>query len=203
MTKIKTNPLPVLAATDCPACGADDSLVAFRNEARPLASGGVVTSVTGLSGHACEVCGDFFLDDASAAKFAKAGDALVVEARQQAGARLRKQRQGLNLTQAEAAELTGGGHNAFSRYESGQAQPVAAVHNLFTLLDHKPELLAVLRMKDGSRVEVMAKSKGAKVRAQAKTQKGKTLTRSPATGAFVTKKTQAAPAPARARRTAR
>ena len=41
---------------------------------------------------------------------------------------IRKQ---LKLTQAQAAKLAGGGKNAFSRYERGQAKPVAAVINLF------------------------------------------------------------------------
>jgi HTH-type transcriptional regulator/antitoxin MqsA len=57
-------------------------------------------------------------------------------------ARIRKK---LKLTQSEAAQLAGGGKNAFSRYEHGQAKPVAAVINLFRLLDHHPELLIELR----------------------------------------------------------
>jgi HTH-type transcriptional regulator/antitoxin MqsA len=50
-------------------------------------------------------------------------------------------RQKLNLSQQAAARLTGGGHNAFSRYERGAAQPLPAVVNLFRLLDRHPELL--------------------------------------------------------------
>lgn len=57
-------------------------------------------------------------------------------------ARIRKK---LKLTQQEAAQLAGGGKNAFSRYERGQTKPMAAVVNLFRLLDHHPELLAELR----------------------------------------------------------
>jgi HTH-type transcriptional regulator/antitoxin MqsA len=53
-------------------------------------------------------------------------------------ARIRKK---LRLTQVEAAQIAGGGKNAFSRYERGQAKPVAAVVNLFRLLDRHPELL--------------------------------------------------------------
>jgi HTH-type transcriptional regulator/antitoxin MqsA len=58
-------------------------------------------------------------------------------------ARIRKK---LRLTQAEAAVLAGGGKNAFSRYEKGKAKPVAAVINLFRLLDHHPELLNELQL---------------------------------------------------------
>jgi HTH-type transcriptional regulator/antitoxin MqsA len=57
-------------------------------------------------------------------------------------ARIRKK---LGLTQQEAAKLAGGGKNAFSRYERGQAKPVAAVTNLFRLLDKHPALLDELK----------------------------------------------------------
>jgi HTH-type transcriptional regulator/antitoxin MqsA len=53
-------------------------------------------------------------------------------------ARIRKK---LGLSQRKAAELTGGGVNAFSRYENGKAKPVPAVINLFRLLDKHPELI--------------------------------------------------------------
>jgi len=53
-------------------------------------------------------------------------------------ARIRKK---LKLTQREAAQIAGGGHNAFSRYERGESKPVQAVLNLFKLLDRHPELL--------------------------------------------------------------
>ncbi|EQD62953.1 XRE family transcriptional regulator, partial [mine drainage metagenome] len=59
-------------------------------------------------------------------------------------AMLRSIRKRLGLSQKAAAELTGGGHNAFSRYERGEARPMPAVINLFSLLDRHPELLAEL-----------------------------------------------------------
>jgi HTH-type transcriptional regulator/antitoxin MqsA len=37
--------------------------------------------------------------------------------------------------------LTGGGHNAFSRYERGEVLPLPAVIKLLRLLDKHPELL--------------------------------------------------------------
>jgi hypothetical protein len=52
---------------------------------------------------------------------------------------IRRIRRKLGLSQIAAARLTGGGHNAFSRYERGEAMP--AVVNLFRLLDKHPELL--------------------------------------------------------------
>lgn len=47
----------------------------------------------------------------------------------------------LNLTQEQASTISGGGHNAFSRYERLEAQPVMGVINLFRLLDNYPEML--------------------------------------------------------------
>jgi HTH-type transcriptional regulator/antitoxin MqsA len=60
-------------------------------------------------------------------------------------AELSRIRKKLKLTQQEAARLAGGGKNAFSRYERGQAKPVAAVLNLFRLLDKHPQLLKELQ----------------------------------------------------------
>jgi HTH-type transcriptional regulator / antitoxin MqsA len=53
-------------------------------------------------------------------------------------------RKRLKLTQAQAAQIAGGGKNAFSRYERGQTKPMAAVVNLFKLLDKHPELVKEL-----------------------------------------------------------
>ncbi len=58
--------------------------------------------------------------------------AKVIDRDAQHLARIRKK---LKLTQQQAAVLTGGGKNAFSRYENGQAKPMAAVVNLFRLLE--------------------------------------------------------------------
>ena len=63
---------------------------------------------------------------------------------QQVASELESIRKRLKLTQAQAAKLTGGGKNAFSRYERGQAKPVAAVINLFKLLDKHPDLIKEL-----------------------------------------------------------
>ena len=54
---------------------------------------------------------------------------------------IRRIRRKLGLSQVATARLTGGGHNAFSRYERGEAMPMPAVLNLFRLLDRHPELL--------------------------------------------------------------
>jgi HTH-type transcriptional regulator/antitoxin MqsA len=54
-------------------------------------------------------------------------------------------RKKLNLDQREAANLFGGGVNAFSRYETGKAVPPVALVKLLKILDGHPELLEEVR----------------------------------------------------------
>jgi len=103
---------------------------------------GLSASVADVTGWHCPKCGEVeFTDKASAARF----DAALQQLDQQNRQSLARVRKKLKLTQADAAELTGGGHNAFSRYERGEAKPMAAVVNLFRLLDKHPELLKEIR----------------------------------------------------------
>ena len=50
----------------------------------------------------------------------------------------------LSLTQREAGELFGGGPNAFSRYERGEALQMRSTDNLLRLLNKHPSLLLEL-----------------------------------------------------------
>jgi HTH-type transcriptional regulator/antitoxin MqsA len=54
-------------------------------------------------------------------------------------------RKKLRLDQREAAEIFGGGINAFSRYENGKTKPPLALVHLLKLLDKHPELLQELK----------------------------------------------------------
>jgi HTH-type transcriptional regulator/antitoxin MqsA len=47
--------------------------------------------------------------------------------------------------QREAAEIFGGGVNAFSRYENGRTRPPLALVKLLRVLDRHPDLLAEVR----------------------------------------------------------
>ena len=78
-------------------------------------------------------------------RYTQASDAAVREVRKAEQQLLLRVRKKLGLTQRQAAQITGGGHNAFSRYERGEAQPMPAVVNLFKILDKHPELLAEVR----------------------------------------------------------
>lgn len=54
-------------------------------------------------------------------------------------------RKKLNLGQREAAEIFGGGVNAFSRYENGKTKPPLALVKLLKLLERHPDLLREIR----------------------------------------------------------
>jgi hypothetical protein len=49
--------------------------------------------------------------------------------------------QKLRLDQKKAAEIFGGGINAFSRYENGKTKPPLALVKLLKVLDRHPDLL--------------------------------------------------------------
>ena len=71
-----------------------------------------------------------------------AGDALVhLRDRERQSKEIRRIRRKLSLSQIAAARLTGGGHNAFSRYERGEAVPLPVIVDLFRLTDKNPQLL--------------------------------------------------------------
>ena len=90
----------------------------------------------------CDYCADGFVepDDKEEAAWLAFRDQVDADEAVEL-VRIRKK---LKLTQLAASQLAGGGKNAFSRYERGRAKPVAAVINLFRLLDRHPELLAEL-----------------------------------------------------------
>ena len=54
-------------------------------------------------------------------------------------------RKKLALDQREAAEIFGGGVNAFSRYENGKTRPPVALVKLLRVLDKHPDLLAEVK----------------------------------------------------------
>ncbi len=107
---------------------------------------GCMMTVAAISGWHCPVCGEIeYADHDSAERVWAALEAVSVQSLAAEAAQLAAIRRRLKLTQAQAAQLTGGGKNAFSRYERGQAKPMAAVVNLFKLLDKHPELLSEVR----------------------------------------------------------
>jgi len=132
-------------ARQCFNCAAGERMTRFEGETFAIEHAGLTATVDDLSGWRCGSCGEVEFDSDSARRYAAAGDALVLRNREQQCKEIRRIRRKLGLTQADAARLTGGGHNALSRYERGKAAPLPAVVNLFRLLDKHPELLDELR----------------------------------------------------------
>lgn len=126
---------------DCMSCGTMDSMVRFEGEDFTIDHAGLSATIGGLSGWRCAACEEVEFDPDSARRYAEAGDALVLRDRERQARELRRIRRKLGLTQDAAARLTGGGHNAFSRYERGEVAPMPAVVNLFRILDKHPEFL--------------------------------------------------------------
>lgn len=129
----------------CIYCGSPAGMNAFSNETHSIDHRGLMVDVDGLSGLRCAACGEIEYDAQSAVRYAEASDALVLKIRRSAGQELRRIRKKLGINQVEASLLTGGGHNAFSRYETGKVTPAPAVINLFRLLDKHPEEIDELK----------------------------------------------------------
>ncbi|MBU2772664.1 type II toxin-antitoxin system MqsA family antitoxin [Acidithiobacillus ferrooxidans] len=127
----------------CMSCGHHGMM---RNEdyQERLSFDGESVTLTGLKGWFCPSCGEGELDPESSKRYAMAHNDLIHRARSKQREDIRRIRRKLRLTQVEAARLTGGGRNAFSRYERGEASPMPAVMNLLRLLDNHPELLLEL-----------------------------------------------------------
>jgi HTH-type transcriptional regulator / antitoxin MqsA len=97
----------------------------------------------------CNSCGEGIVTGKEASVSDSVLDDFVARVDQEEALELSRIRRKLGLSQKEAARIAGGGHNAFSRYERGQAKPLAAVINLFRLLDRHPELLSELKQPTG------------------------------------------------------
>jgi len=125
----------------CMNCESRKGMTRFKDETFTIDHAGRTIDIDGLSGWRCGHCGEVEFDASSAQRYAAASDEMVLHERAKQSEEIRRIRHKLRLSQAAAARLTGGGHNAFSRYERGEATPMPAVINLFRLLDEHPELL--------------------------------------------------------------
>ena len=98
-------------------------------------------TVRAVDGWHCPECGEVEFAEQEGARYAEALEKLRMKVDAEESAELARIRKKLKLSQRSAAAIAGGGVNAFSRYENGKAKPVAAVINLFRLLDKHPELI--------------------------------------------------------------
>lgn len=129
----------------CPSCGAAEAVHDTRDMPYTYKTEStVIHSVTGVY---CAACGEAILEAGESARvsaamlvFNKQVNASIVDP-----AFITTVRKKLALDQREAAEIFGGGINAFSRYENGKTKPPVALIKLLMLLDRHPELLSEVR----------------------------------------------------------
>lgn len=129
----------------CPICGAAEMIHDTRDV--PHTYKGETTTIPAVTGDFCPACGEVLLEREHGDRYSE----LVGQFQRQVNAAyidpayIVSVRKKLALDQREAAELFGGGVNAFSRYENGKTKPPLALVKLLKLLDRHPELLREIR----------------------------------------------------------
>jgi len=129
----------------CPICGAAELIQDTRDV--PYTYKGEATIIPAVTGEFCPACDEVILNREHGDRYSE----LLGAFQRQVNAAfvdpdyITRVRRKLDLDQRQAAELFGGGVNAFSRYENGKTKPPLALVNLFKLLDRHPDLLDELR----------------------------------------------------------
>lgn len=129
----------------CPICGTAEVIHDTRD--MPYTYKGETIAIVGVTGDFCPACNEATLDLNESTRI----NQLMLQFNKQVNAAyvdpgyIASVRKKLALDQREAADLFGGGVNAFSRYENGKIKPPLAMVKLLKLLDRHPELLSEVR----------------------------------------------------------
>ena len=129
----------------CPVCGAAELMQDTRD--LPYTYKGEATIIPAVTGEFCPACHEVLLNREQGDRYSE----LLGTFQRQVNAAfvdphyITRVRRKLGLDQRQAAELFGGGVNAFSRYENGKTKPPLALVKLLKLLDRHPDLLDELR----------------------------------------------------------
>jgi HTH-type transcriptional regulator/antitoxin MqsA len=125
----------------CPVCGAAELEHGTRD--LPYTYKGETTFIPLVTADFCSACDESITDLAETDRvmremqaFNKQVNAAIVDPEFIISVRKK-----LALGQREAAEIFGGGINAFSRYENGKTKPPLALVKLLKVLDRHPDLL--------------------------------------------------------------
>jgi HTH-type transcriptional regulator/antitoxin MqsA len=129
----------------CPVCGAAELIHDTRD--LPYTYKGETTVIPAVTADFCPACDESITEMAETERvmremqtFNKQVNAAIVDP-----SFIINVRKKLDLGQREAAEIFGGGVNAFSRYENGKTKPPLALVKLLKLLDRHPDLLNELK----------------------------------------------------------
>jgi HTH-type transcriptional regulator/antitoxin MqsA len=119
----------------CPVCGEAELIRDTRDLSYTYK--GETTTLAAVTADFCPACDESITDAAESDRvmremqaFSKQVNAAIVDPEFIASVRKK-----LDLGQREAAEIFGGGVNAFSRYENGRTKPPLALVKLLKLLD--------------------------------------------------------------------
>ena len=129
----------------CPSCGAAKLIHDTRD--LPFVYKGESTSIPAVTGDFCPACSEAMLDRENGDRYSE----LTGMFRRQVNSAfvspdyIAKIRKKLDLDQREAAQIFGGGINAFSRYENGKTKPPLALVKLLKVLDRHPDLLGEVK----------------------------------------------------------
>lgn len=129
----------------CPVCGAAHLVRDTRDVGYVYK--GQETSIAAITADFCPACDEAVMDAENGDRFAATVAAFQreVNASFVDPAYIASVRRKLGLDQRAAAEIFGGGVNAFSRYETGKTRPPMALVKLLKVLDRHPELLQEVR----------------------------------------------------------
>lgn len=129
----------------CPVCGAAELVHDTRD--MPYIYKGETTTISSVTGDFCPACGEVVLNrecgdrySDSIGQFQRQVNSEYVDPRY-----ITQVRKKLDLDQRQAAEIFGGGVNAFSRYENGKTKPSVALVKLLKVLERHPDLLDEVR----------------------------------------------------------
>lgn len=130
----------------CPVCGVAELMHDTRDETYTYK--GETTVIPNVTGDFCPACDELILDGAQTERVMCEMRAFTrqVNAAFVAPGFIADVRKKLDLDQREAAEIFGGGVNAFSRYETGKTKPPLALVKLLKVLDRHPELINEVRV---------------------------------------------------------
>jgi HTH-type transcriptional regulator / antitoxin MqsA len=129
----------------CPACGAAKLIHDTRDLSYTYK--GETTTISAVTADFCPACNESITDMSETERvmremqaFNKQVNAAIVDP-----SFIISVRKKLDLGQREAAEIFGGGINAFSRYENGKTKPPLALVKLLKVLDRHPDLLSEVK----------------------------------------------------------
>jgi HTH-type transcriptional regulator / antitoxin MqsA len=129
----------------CPFCGAAELIHDTRDVPYRYKGKTVTLSTTG---DFCPACGESIHDAEDSERVMREMQSFnrQVNAATVDPAFIARVRKKLALDQREAAEIFGGGVNAFSRYETGATKPPLALVKLLKVLDSHPELIDEIKV---------------------------------------------------------